>query len=43
MYIYSLIGMQLFANRMHFDPITGRRIDIGEEGWEDADIPRSNF
>uniref|UniRef100_A0A7S2PB29 EF-hand domain-containing protein n=1 Tax=Leptocylindrus danicus TaxID=163516 RepID=A0A7S2PB29_9STRA len=43
MYIYALVGMQFFANRMHFDSGTGAAIQIGESGYENADIPRSNF
>lgn len=42
MFIYSLIGLQFFANRLHFGD-DGRVIGIGEEGYHDAHIPRSNF
>ena len=43
MYVYALLGMQLFANRMHFDPDTGVSIDITEYEYEFAHVPRSNF
>lgn len=42
MYIYVLIGLQFFANRFHFDD-DGHVIGIGEEGYDTADVPRSNF
>ena len=42
-YIYALIGMQLFANRMHFDKNRGFVVGIVEEGYSLAEIPRSNF
>lgn len=42
MFIYVLIGVQFFANRFRFDE-DGKAIGIGEEGYYDADIPRSNF
>ncbi|CAN0138125.1 unnamed protein product [Ectocarpus sp. 12 AP-2014] len=42
MFIYVLIGMQFFANRLHFAE-DGRVIGIGEEGYYDAEVPRSNF
>ena len=42
-FIYALIGMQLFANRMHFDPVTGYVIAYNENGYDTAYIPRSNF
>ena len=41
--IYSLIGMQLFSNRLHFDQVTGTHIDISDPKYASADIPRSNF
>lgn len=43
MYIYSLVGMQFFANEMRFNPDTGVAIEIGHPGFDNADIPRSNF
>lgn len=42
MFIYVLIGMQFFANRFHFAE-DGRAIGIGEEGYYDGEVPRSNF
>ncbi|CAB1112699.1 unnamed protein product [Ectocarpus sp. CCAP 1310/34] len=42
MFIYVLIGVQFFANRLHFAE-DGRVIGIGEEGYYDAKVPRSNF
>lgn len=42
MFIYSLIGLQFFANRFHFDE-EGDAIEIGREGYDDAHVPRSNF
>lgn len=42
MFIYSLIGLQFFANRFHFDE-DGDAIGIGEEGYDDAQVPKSNF
>jgi len=42
-FIYALIGMQIFANRMHFHPDSGNVIRYGEPGYDEAEIPRSNF
>jgi voltage-dependent calcium channel L type alpha-1D len=42
MFIYALIGLQFFANRLHFDD-RGYAVSIGASGWADADVPRSNF
>ena len=42
MYIYVLIGLQFFANRFHFDD-DGHSVGIGEEGYNTAEVPRSNF
>lgn len=42
MYIFALLGMQLFANRMKFDG-DGYVIPIGSEGWDEAMSPRANF
>lgn len=42
MFIYSLIGLQFFANHFHFDE-DGEVIGIGREGYDDAHVPRSNF
>ena len=42
MFIYVLIGVQFFANRFHFGE-DGKVIGIGQEGYFDAEVPRSNF
>ena len=42
-FIYSLIGIQLFANRLHFDNMTAAHIDISDPRYTGADIPRANF
>ncbi|KAL7552270.1 hypothetical protein ACHAWF_016556 [Thalassiosira exigua] len=43
-FIYSLIGMQLFSNRLHFDEFTGAHVDITDPKYNAADVvPRSNF
>ncbi|KAL7543245.1 hypothetical protein ACHAXR_012558 [Thalassiosira sp. AJA248-18] len=42
-FIYSLIGMQLFSNRLHFDEVTGAHIGISDPKWASSDTPRSNF
>lgn len=42
MYIYSLVGLQFFANRFHYDD-DGQVVGIGEEGYDTAEVPRSNF
>lgn len=42
-FIYGLVGMQLFSNRMHFDPDTGVAVNIANEGYATATVPRSNF
>ena len=42
MYIYSMIGMQFFANRLRFDEY-GFRVRPGTAGYEDAEVPRSHF
>ena len=41
-FIYALIGMQLFANRMHFDE-SGSHISITDPKYETSEVPRSNF
>ena len=46
MYIYALIGMQFFANRMRFDPDTGAPVRFNldlDSAYYNAEIPRSNF
>jgi len=42
MYVYALIGMQFFANKMRFDD-DGYAIAIGEPGWNETLSPRPNF
>ena len=42
-FIYSLVGMQLLANRLHFSLDTGVAVGISEEGYDTAVIPRSHF
>lgn len=41
-FIYALIGMQLFANRLHFDD-SGAHIAITDPMYEKSEVPRSNF
>jgi len=41
-FIFSLLGMQLFANRYYFNPDTGRVLSI-EQNKVGADHPRTNF
>lgn len=42
--IYSLVGMQLLANRLHFSRENGTVVVITDrQAWEVAEIPRSNF
>lgn len=44
MMIYSLIGMQLLANRLHFSKESSTVLGIADrEIWETAIVPRSNF
>jgi hypothetical protein len=43
MYVTSLIGMALFANRLHFDPLTGLPLTFRDPGFATAHVPRSNF
>eukprot|EP00804_Cyclotella_cryptica_P023302 CCRYP_000468-RC/>CCRYP_000468-RC protein AED:0.16 eAED:0.16 QI:0/0.71/0.37/1/0.85/0.75/8/25/1511 len=42
-FIYALVGMQLFANRLHFDGRTGAHIDIDDSRYVTSTIPRRNF
>ena len=43
-FIYGLIGMQLFSNRLHFDEVTGAHVDISDQKYNNSDVvPRSNF
>lgn len=41
-FIYALIGMQLFANRLHFDEY-GAHVAITDTNYENSLVPRSNF
>ena len=44
LYIYTLVGMQFFANRLRYDEEGYPIHDIGSAEWKDpADWPRSNF
>jgi len=42
-YIFALLGMQFFANKLHFHPVTGALIKFGEPGYNTSMIPRQNF
>jgi hypothetical protein len=42
-FIFGLLGLQLLAHKLHFDPATGYAIAFGEPGYDAADVPRSNF
>ena len=42
MYIYTLLGMSFFANRMNFDDI-GYPVTPGKDGFEYTTVPRENF
>ena len=41
-FIYALIGMQLFANRLRFDEL-GAHVGITDPNYKLSEIPRSNF
>lgn len=41
-FIYALVGMQLFANRLHFDEF-GAPIAITDSNYNASTVPRSNF
>lgn len=43
MFIYSLIGMQILANRLHFSEEAGTVLGITDDKYWQASIPRSNF
>jgi hypothetical protein len=43
MYVTALLGMALFANRFHFDPITGLPLTFHDDGFRTAHVPRANF
>ncbi|EJK73608.1 hypothetical protein THAOC_04757, partial [Thalassiosira oceanica] len=42
-FVFALMGMQLFANRLRFDGVSGLPVDISDPRYADADVPRSNF
>ena len=46
-FVYALLGMELYSNLIKFDPITGEPIDCNEDYLEDCAIkglsPRVNF
>lgn len=42
-FMYALLGMQIFSNRLHFDKLTGIHIDISDPNYASAEVPRSNF
>jgi len=42
-YIFALIGMEFFANKLHFDPATGLAIKFGQPGYNQATVPQLNF
>lgn len=42
-YIMALTGMQFFANRLHFNPITLNVVHFNEPTYNIALIPRSHF
>ena len=42
-FIYSLVGQQLFANRMRFDASSGVRLGLSDPEYANADVPRSNY
>lgn len=41
-FIYAMLGIEFFANRMRFDE-QGHAIPIGGEGYDAAYVPRHNF
>lgn len=41
-FIYAMLGIEFFANRMHFDE-EGHAIPLGAEGYSEAFVPRHNF
>lgn len=43
MFIYSLVGMQLLANRLRFSNDSGAAISISEEAFPAGSTPRSHF
>ena len=43
LFISALIGMQLLANRMAFDPETGELVPFGDPQFSTAYRPRWNF
>ena len=43
MYIAALIGMQLFANRFRFDPVTALPLVVTDPAYLQVEPPRHNF
>lgn len=43
LYVYALIGMQLFANRMRFDPETGDPLKLSDPAFHEVEPARANF
>ncbi len=42
-YIFALVGMQVFANRFHFDKETGEPLRMTDPRYPSAEVPRANF
>eukprot|EP01084_Bolivina_argentea_P090848 163604_1 len=42
-FVYSLVGLEFFSNRLHFDPGTGVPLGINDTGYTEAFVPRMNF
>uniref|UniRef100_A0A7R9YEG0 Uncharacterized protein n=1 Tax=Pinguiococcus pyrenoidosus TaxID=172671 RepID=A0A7R9YEG0_9STRA len=42
-YIYALLGMNVFANRLRFDEDTNQPVGLTNPGWDEAVVPRSHF
>ena len=43
LFVFALLGMQLFANKLRVDPETGYPLKIGTAKWFEATTPRANF
>jgi hypothetical protein len=42
-YIFALAGMQILANRLRFDPWTRRLVELTDDNYITATVPRANF
>jgi voltage-dependent calcium channel L type alpha-1D len=42
-FIYALVGLQFFSNRLHFNPQTGAPVSITSPQYASGEIPRANF